>query len=397
MNIEQRRIADLRPHEKNYNTHPPEQIVRLADSLKGHGQQKPIVIQADGTILAGHGLVEGAKHLGWDRIVCKVYDGTNERAWLIADNHLADLAQPDEAALADLPSQLQQQGELLATGFYEQEFEELRKRVEAQNAPEPQEEGEIPEPQEGPTRVQPGEIWQLGRHRVMCGDSTDAASLQRLCNGNVPSVIVTDPPYGLDVEGVTNDSEDEFAGLIPAWFNTISDAMPSDSILAIFQGTRTFPTCLDAGRADGWRFLRYLTMYKRNDRSYPWRGWLLISEAILLFSRGNPKWPDVPAGEFSHDTYAIDREGRVLRDAPLDIKSQTFPIKPLEVVRDIVEKTTPRGGALLDCFLGSGTTIIAGEQTGRRVFGMEILPGYADVVLARWEALTGKQAEREEV
>jgi ParB-like chromosome segregation protein Spo0J len=127
--VEQRAIADLKVHPANYNRHSDSQIIRLADSLRAHGQQKPIVIQADGTILAGHGLVEAAKQLGWTMIDCHVYDGEHPEAFIAADNYLATLAEPDEAALGVLLTRLREQGDLLASGYYEGEFEALRARL----------------------------------------------------------------------------------------------------------------------------------------------------------------------------------------------------------------------------------------------------------------------------
>lgn len=163
MNIEQRAIADLKPHPSNYNRHPEPQMAVLRDSLRVHGLQKPLVIQPDGTVLAGHGLLEAAKAEGWTEIDCHTYDGPYPEAFLVIDNRSAQMAEPDEAALADLLKSLQDVGQLDMTGYDQGSLGELIASVEAQNPTPPPEEGAIPEPQEGPTRVQPGEIWGLGK------------------------------------------------------------------------------------------------------------------------------------------------------------------------------------------------------------------------------------------
>jgi predicted RNA methylase len=391
-------LTRLTANPKNYRRHPESQLAVLRESLRVHGLQKPVVAQPDGTILAGHGLVLAAQAEGWAEIPVRVYDGPNPEAFLVMDNRSAMLAEDDLPALLALLETLAEGEALPAAGYDGASLAELIAELNAEN---PQEETFDPEAAKaeaakatGPTRVQLGEVWRLGRHRVMCGDSTNRDAVLRLLGEHRPSVVVTDPPYGLDVEGVTNDGAAELVPLLDSWSACMASVLADNVILAVFQGTRTFPACLAACHAAGFDFLRYLGMYKRNDRGYPWRGWLLRSEAILLFSRGEPRWPEVASGAFSHDTYEAVRAGRVPARAPLDIESQNFPIKPLEVVEDLVAKTTLPGSVLLDCFLGSGTTLIAAEKLGRICYGMEICAKYCDVALARWEQFTGKTAER---
>ena len=144
MNIELRAIVDLKPHPSNYNRHPDGQLAVLRESLRVHGLQKPLVIQPDGTILAGHGLLEAAKAEGWVQIACHVYDGPYPEAFLVIDNRSAQMAEPDPQALTDLLKSLQDVGQLEMAGY------------------DPDELGKL-QPQDGPTRVQPGEVWGLGR------------------------------------------------------------------------------------------------------------------------------------------------------------------------------------------------------------------------------------------
>jgi hypothetical protein len=346
----------------------------VVQSIGRFGFRVPLVVnRRTGIVEAGNTRLKAAHVMGLTEVpvVWVDDDGITALAFAIADNRTAESAQWDEPALAGILQRLAAEDELASSGFSNDDLGDLLTRLELADARGREETWEPPAALPlGPTRMQPGDIWKLAGHRVMCGDSTRPDHLRRLCGDVIPSVCISDPPYGLEVEGVTNDSPAEFERLMPAWARACSEVLPQDALMAAFQGTRTFPICLQAMTASGWEFLRSLTMYKRNDHSYPWRGWILVSEAILLFQRGSPRWPEVPAGEHSPDTYEVLRHGRVLSDAALPIPARNFPIKPLEVVEDLVEKLVAPGGRFLDGFLGSGTSLIAGEKRGRICCGV---------------------------
>jgi len=170
---ELRRLADLQPHPRNFRRHPQHQLGILRESLRVHGQQKPVVITPDGTILAGHGMVEAAKLEGWTEIVCHVYDGPYPEAFLAMDNRASDLAEDDEQALAALLRELEAQDQLAAAGWGEDNLSELLLRLDAEEKRGREETFDADramaeaQGQQGPTRVQPGELWQLGRHRLL--------------------------------------------------------------------------------------------------------------------------------------------------------------------------------------------------------------------------------------
>ncbi len=195
-------IAGLRPHPLNYRRHGEHQLLVLRESLRVHGQQKPVVITPDGTILAGHGLVEAAKLEGWTEIACHVYNGPYPEAFLAMDNRASDLAEDDEAALAQLLRDLDAQEQLGAAGWGEDDLSELLLRLDAEEKRGKEETFDAEqamaeaEQQSGPTRVQPGQIWQLGRHRLGCADSTDSAAVSRLMAGEVTRLVATDPHTG---------------------------------------------------------------------------------------------------------------------------------------------------------------------------------------------------------
>jgi len=200
--VQTRPIADLHPHPLNYRRHGPEQLEVLRRSLRDHGLQEPVVVTSDGTILAGHGLVEAAEAEDWTELAVHVYDGAHPDAFVAADNYSASLATDDEQALAELLRRLDADGELSASGYAQEDLGELLARLEAEansgrdETWEPSE--ELPE---GPTRVQPGDFWKLGDHRLLCGDCTDPANWARLMGGEIAQAIVTDPPYAVNYVG----------------------------------------------------------------------------------------------------------------------------------------------------------------------------------------------------
>jgi DNA modification methylase len=393
----------MRGDEDCDKRHSPEQIVRLADSLRTHGQQKPVVIQADGTILAGHGLVEGARHLGWETMQVHVYDGTHPDAFVIADNYLATLAEPDDAVLADLLSKLEQQGDLLASGFYVQEFTELRGRLEAANPAPVAEEDEIPEPQEGPTRVQPGEVWALGRHRVMCGDSTDGAAVGELFGEARARMVWTDPPYGVSYgrkeaelreagygmgnhASIVNDdlSMGDTEVLVRGALGIgCAFSVPGASLYVACPPDTLLPHFIAAVAASGFEYRHSLVWVKQQfvfgRCDYHYR-----HETILYgWKTDGPHY--FVDDHTKHSVFEYDKPHR----------SELHPtMKPVALVADMVRNSSLSGEIVYDPFLGSGTTLIAAEQLGRVCYGMEIAPRYCDVILARWEALTGQQAAR---
>lgn len=236
-----------------------------------------------------------------------------------------------------------------------------------------------------------GDIIELGRHRVMCGDATSEEDVGRLTNGVRVPAILTDPPYqmGKDIAG-DSLGDDDFLRLHCDAFQAAPVAEKFSALC--FHGTRAFPVALKAAEASGWKFERMLWFSKPNDCTYPWRGWILKSEAILVFSGAGGSWCDVHP--YHHDTYEFNRQRPEFetKDKPLIPGTWHPTVKPLIVVGDLLNRLG--GDTVYDPFLGSGTTLIAAEQLGRVCYGMEIEPRYCDVIVQRWEKFTGKKAVR---
>lgn len=240
-------------------------------------------------------------------------------------------------------------------------------------------EDEVPEPPEEPVTCL-GDLWLCGKHRVLCGDCTKVEDVERVMQGKKCDCVLTDPPYGIDQKGIPHDTPKEAQELIK---NTIALLPVSNAVIVAFQSTRTFPIWLDAIRTAGYTFERILSLYKEAQCTFPWRGWILKTESILVSSIGNPKWQEVKP--YVHDVYKLSEVSGEL-DPELGWHGA---IKPLVVVKDILSRICPENGNVYDSFLGSGTTLIAADQLNRICYGIEIEPRYIDVILERYYKLTG--------
>jgi hypothetical protein len=217
----------------------------------------------------------------------------------------------------------------------------------------------------------------VGAHRLLCGDASKSEDVACLMDGQTVSAVVTDPPYGLEREGITNDDP----ATLGALYREVLRAMPlRDAVVVAFQSPRLVVEWLDAVRAAGHHFERMLWLHRRSAVTFPWHGWTLAGDAIALSSCGSPVWPDPPS--YCQDTYvrtALDPEDHLTGSHPT--------IKPVAVIVDLLSKL-PAGPAY-EPFMGSGTALVACEQTGRLCYGMEVAPGYCDVTVRRWQRVTG--------
>ena len=434
MQIEQRTIADLKPHPSNYNRHPDGQMAVLRESLRTHGLQKPLVIQPDGTVLAGHGLLEAAKAEGWVQIACHVYDGPYPEAFLVMDNRSAQMAEPDPQALSDLLKSLQDVGQLEMAGYDPEELGKLLAELQAANPTPVPEEGEIPEPQEGPTRVQPGEIWQLGKHRVMCGDSGKAEDLDALLDGQKLNLIVTSPPYAMQrKEQYGGVPADEYG----AWFLPMAAlwkarlAEDGSFFLNIKEHCENGERHLYVKRLvialreeGGWKYIDELCWQRRampgsygsrfRNEWEPMFHFAKITGDAVKFrpfnvgveSEAVPTYAPAirrakTGGPWEHGSDLSARNepgvawpGNIIRTS-LDsggAGERGHPAQyPVKLPTFFLKAYSDESDTVLDPFLGSGTTLIAAEQTGRVCYGMEIVGKYVAVCLDRWQKLTSQE------
>lgn len=380
-------LARMKPFGKNPRNHE-DTIDLLVRSLGIFGAIAPIVLRQDGTIAAGHARFKAAKQQGrktFPAIKVKFVDEEAFIAYVMADNQIATRSTWISADFGVLQDQLADAGWVPKdTGFDPDMIPAIRAADLGMDDKQRARADEIPKPpKKAKSRL--GDLYILGKHRLLCGDAKKEVDVNRLMDGAKADCVLTDPPYGIGQKGVPGDEPEKLSKLI----NAAIPLFPvKNAVVIAFQSTRTFPVWLDCIRENDHKFERILSLYKEAQCTYPWRGWILISESILVSTVGKPSWQDVKP--YHHDVYIVSE---VSHEIPDDI-GWHGSIKPIVVVVDLLSRIGKQRGLVFDPFLGSGTTMIACEQLGRRCFGMEIEPIYIDVIVKRWENFTGKKAKR---
>ena len=386
--------SNIKPDVKNANRGTERGRYMVEASLRETGAGRSILLDKDGRIIAGNKTFEAASDIGLPVRVVET-DGTELVAVKRTDLDLDDdtgtarkLAYYDNRAaqvgldwdaeqmLADLGAGLD-----LSAMFRQDELDELLADMQPKTTGDTDPQVDRAEELREKWGTAPGQLWQLGEHRLLCGDCTDAATVARVMGGGRARAVVTDPPYGINREGIPNDDPEGLRAL----FDGCLAVMPvTDAVMIAFQSPRLEWVWLDAMRAAGWKSERLLWMYDENDQTKPWHYWLMCSQAIRIASMGRPEWAECKA---HHDTYVIglSREFRAGGDGN---EFAHASVKPVGVVADLIAHTT---GDVYEPFSGSGTTIIACENLGRRCRACEISPGYVGVALERYFQHTGVQ------
>ena len=390
MQIEQRLLTDLIPYINNSRKHSDDQVAQIAASIKEFGWTNPILVDGDNGIIAGHGRIMAAKKLGMTEVpVIELAHLSNEqrKALIIADNKLALNSDWDTSLLAIELKDLQDLGfDLNLTGF---NGEELANLLQPEQVDGLTDENEIPPvPEEPKTKM--GDIYQLGEHRLMCGDSTSIDSVETLTDGLV-DILVTDPPYNVDYTGKTkdalkiqNDSMDDstFRQFLRDAFTAADAVMKPGAVFYIWhadsEGYNFRGACKDAG----WQVRQCLIWQKdtmvMGRQDYHWK-----HEPCLY------GWKDGAA-----HLWATDRKQTTLIVCKRPTKNDLHPtMKPVELMEYQILNNTKGMDIVLDLFGGSGSTLMACEKTGRKARLMELDPKYCDVIVKRWEDFTGKKAE----
>jgi DNA modification methylase len=386
MKLENLRIADLTPDPQNARQHDDKNLKAIMGSLKEFGQRKPIVITEAGTIVAGNGTVEAAKRLGWSDIeVVRVpadWTDAQVKAFAIADNRTAELANWNQEVLTSQLLELEAEGwELSEFGF-----EPLEMPVNPSEVLE----DEVPET--APTRVALGDIWQLGNHRLICGDSSDPEMVKALMGDKKAELVFTDPPYRMNL----GDGSDQWVGKAAIKVGeSIKDIIDFDPIpfleslpsyfdktmnSFIFCNKDLVPDYLNWALSKGYPFN---ILFWKKPNALPLGGQHRPDLEYIIFVRKSAIWNDALAGVSYSKCLEFSREN-----------STTHPtMKPVQLIVNQLLISSNKGGIVVDPFLGSGSTLVAAEQTGRLCYGFELEPKYCDIILTRWEKLTGQKAE----
>ena len=378
-------ISSVRKDEKNARQHSKKNLEAIKASLAEFGQQKPIVVDRDGMVLAGNGTLDAALALGWTEIDITRSDlvGARAKAYAVADNRTAELAVWDDAMLAEALAEIEADEDFdsVCTGFDEAEIERaINKGTGAGGV----DEDETPEPPAEPI-TKSGDLWLLGEHRLLCGDSTKAEDVGRVMAGEKAGLMVTDPPYGVKYEGGQANQEkresligDECPDIFSPALGVAEKIMPVGAWYVWHAGRHAEPV-YKAIRECGYE-IRALIIWNKLKAHYgaPSAHYCQKHEPCLYAVRGNAGF----VGASNEVTvWDIDQPS---------INEFHPTQKPVECMARAIRNHS----AILvyDPFLGSGTTLIAAEQLGRRCFGLEIEPRYCDVIVKRWENLTGKKA-----
>jgi len=384
------KVERLIPYARNSRTHSDAQVAQIAASIKEFGFLNPIIIDGDNGIIAGHGRVLAARKLGLNEVPvveAAHLSDTQKRAYIIADNKLALNAGWDNEMLSIELGELGDAGfDLDLTGFELNEINALLAPVGTEGLTDPD---EVPAPPEEPI-TKPGDVWILGNHRLMCGDSTSVSDMGKLCAGQLVDLLLTDPPYNVAYEGGTkekltiqNDSmgDDQFRQFLRDAFVTADTVIKPGSVFYIWHAdTEAYAfrgACIDAG----WKV----------------RQCLIWKKSSMVMGRQDYHWKHEPClygwKDGAGHLWASDRKQTTILEFDKPNRNGEHPtMKPVALFEYQMLNNTKGGDLVLDSFGGSGTTLIAAEKNGRTALLMELDPRYCDVIIKRWQDFTGGKA-----
>jgi len=410
MNFENRPTHSLRPYSGNARTHSPKQIKQIARSIERFGFNNPVLVDDDDQIMAGHGRVEAAKLLNMKTVPTVRLSHLSEsekKAYILADNRLAEKAGWDNEVLAiELQGLVDLGFDVLLTGFEPAEVDII---IEGIGNESEQPENLVPEETSGPAVSRLGDVWMLGKHILVCGDSTDATTYQLLMGDEKAEFVFTDPPYNLKIDGNVSGlgrvkhgefpmasgemSESEFTAFLSSVYDLLCKYSTDGSIHQICMDWRHMREMLAAGDAN-YSELKNVCIWNKNNAGM---GTFYRSKHEMVFIWKNDSGRHInnfELGQYGrHRTNVWDYDGvNTMRAGRLDELAMHPTVKPVLMVADAIKDCSKRGGLVLDPFCGSGTILVAAEKTGRRARAIELDPKYVDVAIRRWQQYTGKTA-----
>lgn len=387
--IKYKPAKDLIPYAKNSRTHSEAQIAQIAASIKEFGWTNPILLDGENGIIAGHGRLLAALKLGEDKIPTielSHLDENQKRAYVIADNKLSLNAGWDNELLAIELTELKSAGyDLGLTGFSEEEISALNpEKIEGLT-----DEDQVPEPPPEPI-TKPGDIWVMGKHRLMCGDSTSVTDLEKLTKGHLVDMWLTDPPYNVAYEGKTKDAlkiqndsmdDDQFRQFLRDAYVAADAVMKPGAVFYIWHAD-----------SEGYNFRG-----AAKDANWTVRQCLIWKKQTMVMGRQDYHWKHEPClygwKDGAGHLWAADRKQTTILEFDRPSRNAEHPtMKPVALFEYQMLNNTKGGDIVLDSFGGSGTTLIAAEKNGRVARLMELDPKYCDVIVKRWEEFTGKKA-----
>jgi DNA modification methylase len=412
-----RLIASLQPDTKNPRRHSPRQVRQIARSIDAFGFNVPVLINEAGKVIAGHGRVMACRELGWTQVptVCLAHlSAAQAKAFMIADNRLTETSAWDDALLAEQLHELcvlDLDFSLEATGFT---MGEIDLRIEAaapvvDAAEDPAD--VLPVVKAGPPVSKPGDLWSLGRHRILCASALEAASYASLMQDEQAAVVFTDPPYNVPIDGHASGlgatrhrdfamacgemSAAEFTAFLTTVCRLLATHSADGALQFICMDWRHIGELIAAGTAVYTELKNVCVWVKHNAGM----GSLYRSqhELVFVFKHGREAHRNnIELGRFGRhrsnvwNYRGINYFGQSSDEGNLLALHPT--VKPVNLVADAILDCSARDDVILDAFLGSGTSVIAAERTGRRCRGLEIDRAYVDTIIKRWQAFTGDHA-----
>jgi DNA modification methylase len=411
--IEMLATSTLTPYKGNARTHSRKQVRQIADSIKRFGFTAPILVDDNGTIIAGHGRVEAAKLLGLAAIPTlrlSHLSETEKRAYILADNKLAQNAGWDHEILAvELQGLIEVDFDVGLTGFEVPEIDVILEDADAAKAEGNGPEDRIPEPRSDRCTTRLGDVWILGKHRIICGNALDEADYVRLLGDEKAEFVFTDPPYNVRIDGNVcgkgaikhrefamasgEMTKEAFTEFLTATFRRLVAYTTDGSIHDVCMDWRHIAEMMDAGNRI-YSELKNVCVWAKRDAGM---GTFYRSRHELVFV-----WKSGTAAHINN--FELGQHGRNRSNVweyrgiigsgteGLEQLAMHPTVKPVALVADAIKDCSRRNGIVLDPFLGSGTTLIAAERAGRRARGIELDPVYVDVVIRRWQDYSGKSA-----
>lgn len=387
MKIESVKVDQLKPYENNPKEHPPEQIDRIAMSIQEYGFTVPVVVDGDNEIIMGHGRIMAAKQLGLKEVPCIQRGDLTEgqiRGLRIADNKVAESGWDVDALSAELDFLDDMDFDLELTGFDLDEIEDyiLPEQSEEQDAEPQMSRAEELNEEWG---VKSGDLWLIGEHRLLCGDCTDKAVVERVMGGEKASMMFTDPPWNVAIgkdsnprhrqrDGLENDdmTSEEYSTFVSTFVSTFAENVDGDVYCVL--GASEWPR---------------LDLHMR-ERGFHWSATIIWVKDIFVLGRSKYHRRYEPIWYGWHSTCKSSFNGARDLDDVWEMKrpkrSEEHPtMKPIELVEMAITNSSVIDDTIFDPFLGSGTTMVAAENLGRICYGMEISPDYCAVVLQRMQ------------
>ena len=397
MNIQKIEITKLKPAEYNPRKDlkpEDEEYQRIKKSILEYGCVIPLVVNKDMTIIGGHQRLKILKDLGYNEIECVIvdYNKNKEKGCNITLNNENVSGEWDNLKLKELMAELQKEDfDMENTGFSFDEVDDILKDITGSKEDDFDLEKELKEIEETISKI--GDVWILGKHRLMCGDSTKKENINYLINNQEADMILTDPPYNVDYEGGTkeklkikndNMNETEFYNFLLDSFKNMYEALKCGGNIYVFHADTEGLNFRKAFKTVGFKLAQCLVWVKNvfvmGRQDYQWR-----HEPILY------GWKEGKAHYFTDS-----RNQTTVLEFDKPIKNEEHPtMKPIDLLAYLIKNSSKENELILDLFGGSGSTLIAAEQTNRKCYTMELDPKYCDVIIRRWEKLTGQKAELE--